>query len=94
MSAVETLAQKYRALRCNHIANHLPEVLAQAEANELSYLELADRLIDLEIEGRTKNSVAMNLKKAYPVSTILAGQRQLSWPVGCRFALGLISPVL
>ena len=30
----------------------------------------------------------------YPVSTILAGQRQWSWPVGCRFALGLISPVL
>ena len=68
MSAVETLAQKYRALRCNHIANHLPEVLAQAEANELSYLELADRLIALEIEGRAKNSVAMNLKKAgFPV---------------------------
>jgi DNA replication protein DnaC len=68
MSAVETLAQKYRALRCNHIATHLPDVLAQAEANELSYLELADRLIDLEIQGRAKNSVAMNLKKAgFPV---------------------------
>ena len=68
MSAVETLAQKYRALRCNHIANHLPEALALAEANELSYLELADHLIDLEIKGREKNSVAMNLKKAgFPV---------------------------
>lgn len=68
MSAVETLAQKYRALRCNHIANHLPEALALAEANELSYLELADHLIDLEIKGREKNSVAMNRKKAgFPV---------------------------
>ena len=64
MSAVETLVQKYRALRCNHIAPHRPELLAQAEANELSYLELADRLIDVEIEGRAKNSVAMHLKKA------------------------------
>lgn len=63
MSTLDTLAQKYRALRCNHIPNHLPEVLAEAEANERSYLDLADRLIDLEIEGRAKNSVAMHLNQ-------------------------------
>jgi DNA replication protein DnaC len=68
MSTIELLVQRYRALRCNHIATHLPEVLAQAEASELSYLQLAEQLVAIEIQGREKNRLAMNLRKAgFPV---------------------------
>ena len=37
MSAIERLAQQFRALHCQHIAAGLPDLLTQAEANELSY---------------------------------------------------------
>ena len=69
MSSIDVLAQKYRGLRCNHMATHLPELLAQAEANELSYLQLAEQLVELELKGREKNRLAMNLRKAaFPVT--------------------------
>ena len=47
MSAIERLAQQYRALRCHHIAAGLSDLLTQAEANDLSYLQLAEQLVDL-----------------------------------------------
>jgi DNA replication protein DnaC len=69
MTCVDQVVHKYRALRCNHIGANLPELLAQAEANELSYLQLAEQLVDLEIKGREKNRLAMNLRKAgFPVA--------------------------
>lgn len=68
MSAIDTLARTYRALNCTHIAASLGEALARAEANELSHLQLAEVLIDLEVQGREKSRLAMNLKKAaFPV---------------------------
>lgn len=69
MSTLEQVIQHYRGLRCNHIAAHLPELLSRAEANELSYLQLAEQLIELELQGREKNRLAMNLRKAgFPVA--------------------------
>ena len=64
MSSIERLAQQYRALRCHHIAAGLPDLLAQAEANELSYLQLAEQLVDLERQGRERNRHTLNLRKA------------------------------
>lgn len=64
MSCIDLVAQQYRALRCNHIATGLPALLAQAEANELSYLQLAEQLVALEIQGREKKRLGLNLKKA------------------------------
>jgi DNA replication protein DnaC len=69
MTCIDQVTHKYRALRCNHIGVHLPELLARAEANELSYLQLAEQLVDLEIKGREKNRLTMNLRKAaFPVT--------------------------
>jgi DNA replication protein DnaC len=69
MTCIDQVVHKYRALRCNHIGANLPELLAQAEANELSYLQLAEQLVDLEIKGREKNRLTMNLRKAgFPVA--------------------------
>jgi len=64
MSSIERLAQQYRALRCHHIAAGLPDLLTQAEANELSYLQLAEQLVELERQGRERNRHTLNLRKA------------------------------
>ena len=68
MTSIDLLAQKYRALRCHHIAVGLTDLLTQAEANELSYLQLAEQLVELERLGRERNRLALNLRKAgFPV---------------------------
>ena len=64
MSSIARLAQQYRALRGHHIAAGLPDLLTQAEANDLSYLQLAEQLVDLERQGRERNRHTLNLHKA------------------------------
>ena len=64
MTSIETVAQKYRALNCGHLAAGLASLLGAAEANALSYLHLVEQLVDLELQGREKNRLAMNLRKA------------------------------
>ncbi len=64
MSAIERLAQQYRALPCHPIAAGLPDLLTPAEANELSYLQLAEQLVALERQGRERNRLTLNLRKA------------------------------
>lgn len=64
MTSIETVAQKYRALNCGHPAAGLASLLGAAEANALSYLHLVEQLVDLELQGREKNRLAMNLRKA------------------------------
>lgn len=64
MSSLERLVQHYRALHCYHIAAGLPDLLVRAEANELSYLQLAEELVELERQGRERNRLALNLRKA------------------------------
>jgi DNA replication protein DnaC len=64
MTSIETVAQKYRTLNCGHLAAGLASLLGAAEANALSYLHLVEQLVDLELQGREKNRLAMNLRKA------------------------------
>lgn len=64
MSTLDQLLQHYRALHCYHMAAGLPDLLARAEANELSYLQLAEALVELERQGRERNRLALNLRKA------------------------------
>jgi DNA replication protein DnaC len=64
MTSIETVAQKYRTLNRGHLAAGLASLLGAAEANALSYLHLVEQLVDLELQGREKNRLAMNLRKA------------------------------
>jgi hypothetical protein len=51
-------------------------------------------VMNLKIKYRESfRPFAPSVLRVYPVSTILAGQRQLSWPVDCRCSLGTKSPV-
>ncbi|ABI57675.1 hypothetical protein ACN2MM_12440 [Alkalilimnicola ehrlichii MLHE-1] len=42
MSLLERTATRYRGLRCSAIAAELPDLLARAEDNAMSYLAFAD----------------------------------------------------
>ena len=68
-SSIEVVAQKYRGLRCTSIANGLADLLKQADANEISYLEFADQLVDYEQNQRNDKRIELNLRKAgFPVT--------------------------
>ena len=68
-SSIEQVEQKYRGLRFNHIAAALSELLSRAEANEISYLEFADQLVEHEQEQRNQKRIHLNLGKAgFPVT--------------------------
>jgi DNA replication protein DnaC len=68
-TSIEQVAQKYRGLRFNSIADSLADLLAQAEANEVSYLDFADRLVEYEQAQRNSKRIHLNLRKAdFPAS--------------------------
>jgi len=67
-NSIEQVAQKYRGLRFNSIADGLVELLAQAEANEVSYLDFADQLVEHEQTLRNQKRISFNQRKAsFPV---------------------------
>ncbi len=67
-TSIEQVSQKYRRLRFNSIAEELVELLSQAEANDISYLEFADRLVEQEQRVRTQKRIDLNHRKAgFPV---------------------------
>ena len=69
ISSIEQVAQKYRSLNFNSIGDGLAELLAQAEANEISYLEFADRLAVYEQQQRNRKRIHFNLRTAaFPVT--------------------------
>ncbi len=68
MTAIDAVAHQYRALNCGHLAHGLAALLGAAEANALSYLDLVEQLVDLELQGRETHRLAANLRKAgFPV---------------------------
>jgi len=64
MLSIENVAQKYRSLRLTAIANELGSIVSQAQDNELSYLHLADMLVEKELNQRNSNRIELNGRKA------------------------------
>ena len=68
MSSLEQVTQKYRELRFTNIAEALESLLANAESNELSYLQFAEQLVDHELSNRQRKRIELNRRKAsFPV---------------------------
>ena len=68
MPSIETVANKYKSLRFNGIANNLDELVAMGNDNDMSHLAFAELLADHELASRDKNRIALNLKRAsFPV---------------------------
>lgn len=64
MPSIETTVAKFRGLRCTSIAAGLPDLLASAETNEVSYLEFADMLVEHERRQRNHKRILRNHKAA------------------------------
>lgn len=64
MSSIEQVALQCKSLRLYHLASELESLLASAEANELSYLQFAEGLMNQEITERTHKRIRLNRRKA------------------------------
>ncbi len=64
MSSIDSVAQKYRSLCLSGIAEHLEQLLGQAEANESSYLHFAEGLVEREMQQRNGNRIEQNKRRA------------------------------
>ncbi len=64
MNSIEQTANLYRSLRFNAIGQGLEQLLSEAEANEISYLQFAHRLADYESEQRNHKRIELNRRKA------------------------------
>lgn len=72
MSAIEQTANLYRSLRFNAIGKGLHQLLGEAEANELSYLQFAHQLAEYEWAQRNRKRVERNRRLAgFPVHKTL-----------------------
>lgn len=74
MSLLEQTARRYRDLRLTAAAEGLPNLLAEAEAQELSYLDFAERLAIHELNERTRKRIERHQRQAgFPVDKHLEG---------------------
>ena len=64
MSSINQIAQKYRSLCLAGIADHLEQLLSQAEANESSYLQFAESLVRHEQQQRNGKRIEQNRRRA------------------------------
>ena len=74
MSQLEQTVARYRSLRLSAAAEELTKLLAEAEANEMSYLSFADRLAEHEMAQRQEKRIHRNRKMAaFPADKRLEG---------------------
>jgi len=74
MSQLDQTAGQYRSLRLSAIADGLPDLLAQADANTVSYLTFADMLIAHERQQRDAKRLQLNRRLAgFPSDKRLEG---------------------
>ncbi len=74
MSQLEQTVARYRSLRLSAAADELTSLLAEAEANEMSYLSFADRLAEHELIQRQDKRIRRNRKMAaFPTEKRLEG---------------------
>lgn len=68
MNTFDQVCQQCRHLKPASLVAQLPQLLEQAEANELSYLSFAGMLLSYEVKQRNEKRIAMNRRKAaFPV---------------------------
>lgn len=72
MNSIEQISHQLRSLRLGSMAAALEPLLAQAEANELSYLQFTQSLVEHEVNERNAKRINLNRRKAgFPVAKSL-----------------------
>jgi DNA replication protein DnaC len=64
MLSIDHVARQYRGLCLSGIADHLEQLLSQAEASDSSYLQFADSLIRHEQQQRNSKRIEQNRRRA------------------------------
>lgn len=64
MSSINHVAQQYRSLCLTGVAEHLEQLLGQAEANQSSYLHFAEALVLQEQNQRNAKRIEQNKRRA------------------------------
>ena len=64
MNSFDQVSQQCRHLKLASLVQDLPELLQQAEANEMSYLQYTEALLGHEVQQRNSKRIAMNRRKA------------------------------
>jgi len=64
MPSIDQVAQKYRSLHLSGIADKLETLLTQAEANESSYLQFAQSLVEYEQTQRNSKRIEQNRRRS------------------------------
>lgn len=64
MSSIDHVAQQYRSLCLTGVAEHLEQLLSQAEANQSSYLHFAEALAGQEKSQRNTKRIEQNKRRA------------------------------
>jgi len=73
MSSLIQVAAQYRGLRFNNIAEALERLVGEAEANELTYLQFAEQLVNHEMSSRDAKRITQNMNRArFPLHKTLA----------------------
>jgi DNA replication protein DnaC len=72
MYSIDQVAQAFRSLKFNNLANTLEELLQTAEAQHSSYLQFAASMVEKELALRQDRRILLNRKKAqFPVMKYL-----------------------
>jgi DNA replication protein DnaC len=73
MTQLSHVATRYRALRVNHIADGLDQLITEAESNEYTYLQFAEQLVSHEHRCRNDKRLIQNMKRAgFPIQKTLS----------------------
>lgn len=73
MSSLSHVITSLRTLRLSNIGEALEKLISNAEANELTYLQFAEQLVNHEIESRERKRTDQNMRRAgFPLHKTLA----------------------
>ena len=61
---IDSIIEKFKALRLKHCAENIADIIRQAEEQNLSCMQAIDRLIELELETRAQARIAMRFRQS------------------------------
>ena len=61
---LDATVSKFKDLRLKHCADNIGEIIQQAEQHNLSCLQTIDRLLDIELEKRRTNRIALRFRQS------------------------------
>jgi DNA replication protein DnaC len=61
---IDSIIEKFKALRLKHCAENIADIIRQAEEQNLSLMQAIDRLLDLELEARAQARISLRFRQS------------------------------